>query len=398
MRIDPQALVGVFMRVHIEVLYHSMRIRFLGLFLTAFAVTSGFSLATDNTYVRFETVLGNIDVQMLTDEAPNTVANFMTYVNSGAYNATLIHRAIPSFVIQGGTYSLSGNSINFITANAPIASEAGNSNHASSLQGTLSMALLSGEGIDSPDSATDGWFFNLVDNTFLDTAQSNTATDGTTYLSGPFTVFGRVANASSLAVMQALGNLSTFDFSSLLESGAFTNMPVINYTSADYAYYSSNGTTGSPLSIDNLTLVNAIVPLQVQHFSDWQTANFSQAQLNDPTQSGPTVSAFPSDGVPNLLKYLCNIKPGTPITAAERGNLPALTVSGGFLLLKFHENPALLDMTVNVQTSPDLQTWTKVTSPTIVQIGTDSNNNYIMQVEVPQSGTQQYIQLNLTQP
>jgi len=31
-------------------------------------------------------VYGNIDVRLLSDEAPNTVANFLTYVDSGAYN------------------------------------------------------------------------------------------------------------------------------------------------------------------------------------------------------------------------------------------------------------------------------------------------------------------------
>lgn len=362
-----------------------MGIRLFGLLLAFLGLATLRSAATDNTYVRFETILGNIDVQLLTDEAPNTVANFMVYVNSGAYNSSLIHRSIPGFVIQGGSFSLSGNSINTITANAAIASEAGNSNHASNVQGTLSMALLAGVGIDSPDSATDGWFFNLVDNTFLDTAQSETdPTSGQPYTSGPFTVFGRVANTSSMAVMEALGNLPTFDFSSLLGS-PFTNLPVFNYMN------------GNSLMANNLVLVNSIVPLSVQGFAAWQSANFTTAQVqaNDPTVVGPFATPA-GDGVTNIEKYLYNFKtpPGTPASAADRANMPVAGVSNGNVTLTYHANPALLDVGVASQTSPDMQTWS--TGPTPIQTGTDSNGNAIMQVQVPESGTKQFIRLVLT--
>jgi hypothetical protein len=55
-------------------------------------------------------------------------------------------------------------------------------------------------------------------------------------------------------------------------------------------------------------------------------------------------------------------------------------------------------VTVNVLTSPDLQVWTTVTNPIFAQIGTDSSNDPIMQVQVPITGTKQFIRLNVTQP
>lgn len=50
----------------------------------------------------------------------------------------------------------------------------------------------------------------------------------------------------------------------------------------------------------------------------------------------------------------------------------------------------ITDVTMNVQTSSDLQTWTTVSNPVIVQT-TDSRGNPIMQVQVPQNGTVQFI-------
>ena len=54
--------------------------------------------------VRFHTNLGDIDVTLLTTVAPRTVANFLGYVNRGAFNNSIFHRSVPGFVIQGGGY------------------------------------------------------------------------------------------------------------------------------------------------------------------------------------------------------------------------------------------------------------------------------------------------------
>src|SRR6185312_12540472 len=55
--------------------------------------------------VSFHTSLGDFKVQLFSDVAPQTVANFLTYVNSGAYTNSIIHRSVPGFVEQGGGFT-----------------------------------------------------------------------------------------------------------------------------------------------------------------------------------------------------------------------------------------------------------------------------------------------------
>jgi peptidyl-prolyl cis-trans isomerase A (cyclophilin A) len=122
------------------------------------------------TAVVLHSTQGDIPLSLDDAQTPNTVANFLSYTNSGAYNDTVLQRAIPGFILQGGQYLPDQSTI---PAQAPIASEAGISN----TTGTIAMALSTG-----PNSATNAWFINLANNTFLDDAS-----DG-----GPFTAFGNV--------------------------------------------------------------------------------------------------------------------------------------------------------------------------------------------------------------
>lgn len=48
------------------------------------------------------TNLGDITLELFTDKAPQTVANFVKLARSGFYDGTLFHRVIPNFMIQGG--------------------------------------------------------------------------------------------------------------------------------------------------------------------------------------------------------------------------------------------------------------------------------------------------------
>jgi len=54
------------------------------------------------TQVQLQTNRGNINLQLFPNEAPNTVANFVTLVSDGFYDGLAFHRVIPKFVIQGG--------------------------------------------------------------------------------------------------------------------------------------------------------------------------------------------------------------------------------------------------------------------------------------------------------
>ncbi|MEI7993317.1 MAG: peptidylprolyl isomerase [Methylococcaceae bacterium] len=139
--------------------------------------------------VRMQTTMGLIDIQLYDAATPLTVANFLSYVNSGAFNQSFFHRSVPGFIIQGGGYFLKANSLSPVVAGPPVANEFSSSR--SNLRGTIAMAKVSGD----PNSATSGWFFNLADNsTNLDNQN------------GGFTVFGQVVK-QSLPVIDAIAAL-----------------------------------------------------------------------------------------------------------------------------------------------------------------------------------------------
>jgi peptidyl-prolyl cis-trans isomerase B (cyclophilin B) len=138
-----------------------MKIFFRFLATLLFAVSSFSALAEgDNALpqVKLETSLGDIIIELNADKAPNTVENFLTYVNDGFYNGTVFHRVIKDFMIQGG-----GFTEEFVqkSPNAPIKNEANNG--LSNVRGSLAMARTG-----DPHSATAQFFINTVDNNFLD--------------------------------------------------------------------------------------------------------------------------------------------------------------------------------------------------------------------------------------
>ncbi|MBP7585697.1 MAG: peptidylprolyl isomerase, partial [Spirochaetes bacterium] len=55
-----------------------------------------------NTQVVISTNMGQIHLELFDGRAPQTVQNFLRYVDSGFYNGTIFHRVIPNFMIQGG--------------------------------------------------------------------------------------------------------------------------------------------------------------------------------------------------------------------------------------------------------------------------------------------------------
>ncbi len=130
--------------------------------------------AQAGTIVRISTTIGDFSIELLDDIAPITVQNFLNYVNRNDYNGTYIHRAVDNFVVQGGGYrfQLFEGPID-VPSDPPIVNEFNVSN----TRGTVAMAKLDGD----PNSATNQWFVNTVDNSAsLDTNN------------GGFTVFGTV--------------------------------------------------------------------------------------------------------------------------------------------------------------------------------------------------------------
>ena len=116
------------------------------------------AVSTAATVVRLETILGNIDLELLTEEAPVTVSNFLSYVSDGAYDESFIHRSVPGFVIQGGGFAFVVDRASAIPSHPPIGNEFDPSR--SNVRGTVAMAKVGAD----PNSATNQWFINLAGN------------------------------------------------------------------------------------------------------------------------------------------------------------------------------------------------------------------------------------------
>lgn len=136
-----------------------------------------FAEAKKNPVVVMETSKGTVKLELFQKEAPISVNNFISYVNSGFYNGTIFHRVIREFMIQGGGFTAD---LQQKPTKGPIRNEA--TNGLKNRRGTLAMART---GV--VDSATAQFFINLVDNGFLD--HRNTSMQGYGYA-----VFGKVVD------------------------------------------------------------------------------------------------------------------------------------------------------------------------------------------------------------
>lgn len=136
---------------------------------------------------------GVIEITLDRVHAPDTVANFLRYVQEGFYDSTLIHRVVPRFVIQGGGFDV--NQRRKPTHDPIDYEDTGLSN----ARGTIAMART-----NDLNSATSQFFINLVNNTQLDELK--------------YAVFGEVT--AGLAVVDSIADRETIDI-----GGAFTNYP-----------------------------------------------------------------------------------------------------------------------------------------------------------------------------
>lgn len=137
--------------------------------------------------VIFETSAGEFEVELLPEQAPVTVANFLDYVKADFFDGLIFHRVIANFMIQTGR---------FTPDLRPREPEANIINESiggpSNLRGTLAMARL-----DYPHSANSQFFINVSDNTRLDAQRSRPG----------YAVFGRVV--SGMDVVDAISVVET---------------------------------------------------------------------------------------------------------------------------------------------------------------------------------------------
>ncbi len=125
--------------------------------------------------VKLQTSMGDVVIELDTERAPVSAENFLQYVRDGFYDNTVFHRVINGFMVQGGGFE---PGMKQKPVRASIENEAGNGLKNDAY--TVAMARTS-----DPHSATAQFFFNVVNNNFLNFRTANA--DGYGYC-----VFGNV--------------------------------------------------------------------------------------------------------------------------------------------------------------------------------------------------------------
>jgi cyclophilin family peptidyl-prolyl cis-trans isomerase len=200
----------------------------------------------------------------LFDDRPLTEANYLQYVNSGAYAQSMMHALVKNHILQGGGYypafivgppplnvsldptlvvDLDGNPS---TPNPTVPNESGNTPAHSNVRGTIAMALNG-----SPDSAESQWFVNLADNSMqLDPAKSTVFGK---VISDGMDLFDAMNNPVSISNLNADANGDGLPN----DPGPFTNVPVMGVSltlpiipivigASQIDYYGGGSTTNVP--------------------------------------------------------------------------------------------------------------------------------------------------------
>jgi cyclophilin family peptidyl-prolyl cis-trans isomerase len=216
--------------------------------------------AANATIVQFQTVLGTFEVNLYDESTPATVANFLAYVNAGAYDNAVIHRTVSGFIVQGGGFTYEGTEqLATIVQNAAVVNEPKFSN----VRGTIAMAKLSG----NANSATNQWFINLGNNSANLDVQN-----------GGFTVFGQVTG-NGMDVLDAINAVPRFALGS-----PFDSIPLRDYTT-------QNATDGVEITDRHLVIVTAIVVLDGAANTAASLSPTPNTLINQPATPPPAASS-----------------------------------------------------------------------------------------------------------
>ena len=124
---------------------------------------------------------GVITLELDSEKAPKSAANFLAYVNKGHYDNTIFHRVIPGFMVQGGGME---PGMNQKSTDKPIDNEANNG--LKNANYTVAMARTG-----DPHSATAQFFINVADNGFLNHSAPTSSGWG-------YAVFGKVVSGKEV--------------------------------------------------------------------------------------------------------------------------------------------------------------------------------------------------------
>jgi cyclophilin family peptidyl-prolyl cis-trans isomerase len=141
------------------------------------AIRAAEAKANDLPRVKLTTSKGEITIELFENEAPQTVANFLSLVKKGFYNGSPFHRVLPEFMAQGGAKTEEGQGGPGYT----IKCECYRPDYRRHFRGTMSMAHA------GRDTGSSQFFLTFIP---------------TPHLNGVHTAFGRVIEG-----MEVLGDL-----------------------------------------------------------------------------------------------------------------------------------------------------------------------------------------------
>ena len=188
----------------------------------------------ENPVALIETSLGNVYVELFVNDSPTFTANFINYLESGRWADSLFHRR--SQVSTSGLAVLQGGGFHFTDEDGLTTVQAFDAvpDEANPVRAhderTLSFAKA------GPNTATSQWFINLEDNSDLQFLVDQR-----------FTVFGRVADDASWAIVEAIADLdienltSDPNISPSPSAGAFGDTPVRGSYNSTTGFTEDNG-------------------------------------------------------------------------------------------------------------------------------------------------------------
>jgi peptidyl-prolyl cis-trans isomerase B (cyclophilin B) len=181
-----------------------MKIVFMAALILLFQIlaVSAEEKVADDLRVELDTSKGKIVLLLFPEKAPETVKNFLFYLDEQFYDGTIFHRVIPNFMIQAGGFT---SDMKPNPTRAPINNEADNG--LKNERGTIAMARSA-----DPHSATSQFFINCVDNDYLDHTSKTPQGWG-------YAVFGRVV--AGMEVVDAISKVATET------RGRYRDVPVV---------------------------------------------------------------------------------------------------------------------------------------------------------------------------
>lgn len=225
----------------------------------------------DNPVVRMSTERGDIFIELLANEAPNTVANFLEFLDNPNVGQTFFHELIPGVSLQGGTWFFLEDENNDYTStdslNAAIPmihdmNEAGRAN----TERTIAAYFFPDPNFPVQYSAP--MVFNLADNSSV-------------HPTSQYVVFARVLDDNSWDVVQDIASLPTGNFGTApnVYPGIQVYLPNVPldeaYTSGDPA------NPGVVVQVPDMTLVRQSGAPDYYRYATYSAEGFTGATISE---------------------------------------------------------------------------------------------------------------------